>query len=71
MGRQTVSLLLVFGYILSLWRYTESLFPPAIVLAMFVGLLVYPLPAPLSATLTLIVVTALAITYYNIVGRAI
>lgn len=66
MGRAVVVMLLGGFYSVSLYWYTESIYPPATVLVMFGGLLIFGAPAPVAAIGSLLVTVALALAYLSI-----
>lgn len=65
-GRAVVVMLLGGFYTTSLYWYTRSLYPPAVILTLFGGLLVFGAPAPVAAIGGLIVTVALALAYLSI-----
>lgn len=56
-------------YFVSLWWYTGSIFPPAIVLTLYGGTIIMGAPPPLAIAGGLVVTIALAFAYYVIFGR--
>lgn len=67
-GEPMVTALLGTFYVVSLWWYTESLFPPAVVLVLFVGVLLFSVPPVFAAVGTLVVTIALAMAYSSVFG---
>jgi len=68
-GRQSLIATLGTFYFLGLWWWTGSIFPPAIVLALYGGSIIMGAPAPVAITGGLIVTVAVALSYYAIFGR--
>lgn len=56
-------------YCIALFWYTGSIFPPAVLLTMYAGLLVFGAPAPIAAAAGLVVTLAVALAYYSIARR--
>lgn len=68
-GRQTLVTTLGTFYFLSLWWFTGSIFPPAIVLTLYGGSIIMGAPAPIAITGGMIVTIAMTLAYYAIFGR--
>lgn len=66
LGRVIVVMILGGFYSASLYWYTHSIYPPAVILSLFVGLLVLGAPAPMATVAGLLVTIALALAYMSI-----
>ncbi len=68
-GEALATTILVSFYMVSLYWWTESIYPPAVVLTLFPATLIANVEGPVAVFLGLLVTVALGLAYYAIFDR--